>query len=211
MLILGLIKLEVYMVNMNQNQLDVVCLEKEAVLLVINIVQKKYHNFISIQLLLKFFDGRTLDTDEKIECREILHLLDKYLQKYKDSYSSDLNKVPTDINTKDFICLYNKFVVSTLFNRRLLNISIPVNYHLLEKKVSLYSLINILIYLLQQRTFITSKRIHKDNCKTSLSFDAYVRLQDACYYGLPYPNSTTILNDFSTIEKLNIFFKPYFE
>ena len=103
------------MVNMNQNQLDVVCLEKEAVLLGIKIVQKKYHNFISIQPLLKFFDERTLDTDEKIECREILHLLDKYLQKYKDSYSTDLNKVPTDINTKDFIHLYNKFVVNTLF------------------------------------------------------------------------------------------------
>ena len=69
MLILGLIKLEVYMVNMNQNQLDVVCLEKEAVLLVINIVQKKYYNFINIYPLLKFFDGHTLDKEEKTECR----------------------------------------------------------------------------------------------------------------------------------------------
>lgn len=199
------------MVNMNQNQLDVVCLEKEAILLGINIVQKKYYNFINIYPLLKFFNGHTLDTEEKIKCREILRLLDEYLQKYKDSYSSDLNEVPTDINTKDFICLYNKFVISTLFNRRLLNISIPVNHRLLEKKINLYSLVNILIYLLQQRTFIISKRIHKDNHKTSLSFDAYVCLQDACYYGFPYPNSTAILNDFFTIEKLNIFFKPYFE
>lgn len=200
-----------YMVNMNQNQLDVVRLEREAVLLGIKIVQKKYYNFINIHSLLKFFDRHTLDKEEKIECREILRLLDKYLQKYKDSYSSDLNEVPTDINTKDFICLYNKFVINTLFNRRLLNISIPTNYHLLEKKVNLYSLVNILIYLLQQRTFVTSKRIHKDNRKMSLSYDAYVHLQNACYYGLSYPNSTAILNDFSTIEKLNIFFKPYFE
>ena len=200
-----------YMVNMNQNQLDVVRLEREAVLLGIKIVQKKYYNFINIHSLLKFFDRHTLDKEEKIECREILRLLNKYLQKYKDSYSSDLNKVPTDISTKDFICSYNKFVISTLFNRHLLNISIPINYRLLEKKVNLYSLVNILIYLLQQRTFITSKRIHEDNRKMSLSYDAYVHLQNACYYGLSYPNSTAILNDFSTIEKLNIFFKPYFE
>lgn len=199
------------MVNMNQNQLDVVQLEREVVLLGIKIVQKKYYNFINIYPLLKFFNGHTLDKEEKIKCREILRLLDKHLQKYKDSYSSDLNEVPTDINTKDFICLYNKFVIRTLFNRRLLNISIPVNHRLLENKISLYSLINILIYLLQQRTFVTSKRIHKDNRKMSLSYDAYVHLQDACYYGLSYPNSTAILNDFSTIEKLNIFFKPYFE
>ena len=199
------------MLHINQKQLEVVCLEKEAVLLGINIVQKKYYNFINIYPLLKFFDGHTLDIEEKIECREILHLLHKYLQKYADSYSSVLDEVPTDINTKDFIYLYNKFVISTLFNIHLLNISIPVNNRLLEKKVSLYSLINILIYFLQQRTFIFSKRIHKDNRKISLSFDTYECLQDVCYYGVHYPNSTAILNDFSTIEKLNIFFKPYFE
>lgn len=199
------------MVNMNQNQFDVVRLEREAVLLGIKIVQKKYYNFTNIYPLLKFFDRHTLDEEEKIECREILHLLDKYLQKYKYSFSSDLNEVPTDINTKDFICLYNKFVISTLFNRRLLNISIPVNHHLLKEKVSLYSLIDVLIYFLQQRTFIFYKNIYKDNHKIFSSLDAYVCLQDACYYGLSYPNSTAILNDFSTIEKLNIFFKPYFE
>lgn len=107
--------------------------------------------------------------------------------------------------------MYNKFVISTLFNRHLLNISIPVRHHLLKEKVSLYSLINVLIYFLQQRTFIFYKNIYKDNYKIFSSLDAYVCLQDACYYGLSYPNSTAILNDFSTIEKLNIFFKSYFE
>lgn len=58
---------------------------------------------------------------------------------------------------------------------------------------------------------MSSKRIHTDNRKTFLSFNMYVCLQDACYYGLTYPNNTAILNDFSAIEKLNIFFKPYFE
>lgn len=40
---------------------------------------------------------------------------------------------------------------------------------------------------LQQRTFIFYKRIHEDNRKTSLSFDAYVNLSAACYYDFSYP------------------------
>ena len=200
------------MLHINQNQLDVIQLEKEAVLLGIKIVQKKYHKRFNAHSLLKFFNRYTLVKEEKTECRETLCLLYKYLQKYRDSRSSELNEVPTDTSTKDFICLYNKFVISTLFNRRLLNTNIPVNYYpLLKKQTSLYSLINILICFLHQRTFIPSKRLHEGNYKTSLSWDAYVSLQNACYYGFPYPNSIAILNDFSTIEKLNIFFKPYFE
>ena len=183
---------------------------KKAVLLGIKIVQKKYHKCFNVHSLLKFFNRCTLIKEEKIECRETLCLLYKYLQKYRDSCSSELNEVPTDTSTKDFICLYNKFAVSTLFNRCLLNINIPVNYPLLKKQTSLYSLINILIYFLHQRTFIPSKRLHEGNYKASLLWDAYVSLQNACYYGFPYPNSIAILNDFSTIEKLNIFFKTHF-
>ena len=197
------------MLDINQNQLDVIWLEKKAVLLGIKIVQKKYHKHFNAHSLLKFFNRYTLVKEEKTECRETLCLLYKYLQKYRDSCSSELNEVPTDTSTKDFICLYNKFAVSTLFNRYLLNINIPVNYYyqLLRKQTSLYSLINILICFLHQRTFIPSKRLHEGNYKTSLS---WVSLQNACYYGFPYPNSTAILNDFSTIEKLNIFFKTHF-
>ena len=200
------------MLDINQNQLDVIWLEKKAILLGIKIVQKKYHKCFNVHSLLKFFNRYTLVKEEKTECRETLCLLYKYLQKYRDSCSSELNEVPTDTSTKDFICLYNKFAVSTLFNRYLLNINIPVNYYyqLLRKQTSLYSLINILICFLHQRTFIPSKRLHEGNYKTSLSWDAYVSLQNACYYGFPYPNSTAILNDFSTIEKLNIFFKTHF-
>ena len=200
------------MLDINQNQLDVIWLEKKAILLGIKIVQKKYHKCFNVHSLLKFFNRYTLVKEEKTECRETLCLLYKYLQKYRDSCSSELNEVPTDTSTKDFICLYNKFAVSTLFNRYLLNINIPVNYHyqLLRKQTSLYSLINILICFLHQRTFIPSKRLHEGNYKTSLSWDACVSLQNACYYGFPHPNSTAILNDFSTIEKLNIFFKTHF-
>lgn len=198
------------MLDINQNQLDVIWLEKKAVLLGIKIVQKKYHKRFNVHSVLKFFNRCTLVKEEKIECRETLCLLYEYLQKYRDSYSSELNEVPTDTSTKDFICLYNKFAVSTLFNRCLLDINIPVNYPLLKKQTSLYSLINILICFLHQRTFIPSKRLHEDNYKASLLWDAYVSLQNACYYGFPYPNSMAILNDFSTIEKLNIFFKRRF-
>ena len=70
------------MTNINQNQLEAVQLEKEAVLLGIEIIQKNYKTYFDIAPSLKFFDGLTLSNQEKSECKEVLISLSECIQEY---------------------------------------------------------------------------------------------------------------------------------
>lgn len=57
MLILDIIKLGVYMLHINQKQLDVIQFEKETIILSIKLLQKNYKVYLDIAPLLKFFDS----------------------------------------------------------------------------------------------------------------------------------------------------------
>ena len=199
------------MLHINQNQLDVIQFEKETIMLSVELLQKNYKVYLDTAPLLKFFDGLTLTSQEKSECKGILISLSKCIQKCMQHCPTYSNDTPTYSYSEDYIHLCTKIGIGSIFNRYLLNVSIYTEIYLLKKRVSLYTFLKRVLYLLHQRTFISSKRLHEDNRKTSLSFDAYVNLSAACYYDFSYPNSMAILNDFPTIEKLNIFFKPYFE
>ena len=198
------------MLHINQNQLDVIQFEKETIMLSVKLLQKNYKIYVDTAPLLKFFDGLTLSSQEKSECKGILISLSKCIQECMQ-HCLHSNDTPTYSYPEDYIHLCTKVGIDNLFNKYLLDVSIYTEIYLLKKEVSLYTFLKRVLHLLHQRTFISTDELHRHNRKTFLSLDAYVSLSDACYYGLSYPNSTTILNDFSTIEKLNIFFKPYFE
>lgn len=160
--------------------------------------------------LLKFFDGLTLTSQEKSECKGILISLSKCIQKCMQHCPTYSNDTPTYSYSEDYIHLCTKIGIGSIFSRYLLNVSIYTEIYPLKKRVSLYTFLKRVLYLLHQRTFISTNELHRHNHKTFLSLDAYVSLSDACYFGLSYPHKICVLNDFSTIEKLNAYFKSNF-
>ena len=89
--------------------------------------------------------------------------------------------------------------------------NIFVSTWFVKESMSLYALLDKISYILKRRVFLTVSEVNVFNKKHLLTIDEHLPIKSACIYGLTYPNKIGILNDFSTIEKLNIFFKSYFE
>ena len=198
------------MLDINQDQLDVQQLEKETIILAVNILQEAYSKQFNLFSLLKFFNGFYLNNDDIHACAETLKSIDEYINKY-NKFLTNQNCVHTYILDNKYINLYNRVIVKSIFNKHLLNVSIFVSTQFVKESMSLYVLLDKISYILKRRTFLTVSEVNTSNNKHLITIDEHLPIEAACTYGLSYPNKIGILNDFSTIEKLNIFFKPYFE
>ena len=198
------------MFDINQNQLDVQQLEKETILLAVNVLQEAYNKQFNLFSLLKFFNGFYLNSTDIENCVDTLELINSYITKYK-RYLEYQNDVQIYALEDKYVNLFNKITVKSLFNKHLLNVSIFVSPRFIKKSMNLYDLLDQISYILKRRTFLTISEVNTSNNKHLNTIDEHLPIEAAYTYGLSYPNKIGILNDFSTIEKLNIFFKPYFE
>ena len=194
------------MLDINQNQLDVQQLEKETILLAVNVLQEKYNKKFNLFSLLKFFNGFYLDNDEIHHCVETLESIDEYINKY-NKFITNQNCIYTYILDNKYVNLYTRVIVNSLFNKHLLNVDIFVSTRFVEKSMSLYVLLDKISYILKRRTFLTITEVNVSNKKHLLTIDEHLPIEAACTYGLSYPNKIGILNDFPIIEKLNAHFR----
>ena len=194
------------MLDINQNQLDVQQLEKETILLAVNVLQEKYNKKFNLFSLLKFFNGFYLDNDEIHHCVETLESIDEYINKY-NKFITNQNCIYTYILDNKYVNLYTRVIVNSLFNKHLLNVDIFVSTRFVEKSMSLYVLLDKISYILKRRTFLTITEVNVSNKKHLLTIDEHLPIEAACIYGLSYPNKIGILNDFPIIEKLNAHFR----
>ena len=194
---------------MNQNQFDIQQLEKETIILAANILQEKYNIHFNLFSLLKFFNGFYLNSIDIQNCVDTLELINDYIAKYK-KYLVNQNYIQMCVLEDKYVNLFNKITVKSLFNAGLLNINTFINPSLITESISLYTLLDKISYVLQRRTFITINEVNILNKKYLTSIGEHLPVISAFTHGLSYPNKIGILNDFSTIEKLNIFFKTHF-
>lgn len=194
------------MLDINQNQLDVQQLEKETVLLAVNILQGKYNEKFNLFSLLKFFNGFYLNNDDIHHCVETLESIDEYINKYI-KFLANQNCIYSYVLENKYVNLYNRIIVKSLFNKHLLNVSIFVSTQFVEESMSLYVLLDKVSYILKRRTFFTISEVNVSNKKHLITIDEHLPIEAACTYGLSYPNKIGILNDFPIIEKLNAHFK----
>ena len=194
------------MLDVNQNQLDVQQLEKETVLLAVNILQGKYNKKFNLFSLLKFFNGFYLNNDDTHRCVETLESIDEYINKY-NKFLTNQNYKYSYILDKKYVNLYTKVIVKSLFNKYLLNVSIFVSTKFVEESMSLYVLLVKISYILKRRTFLTINEVNVSNKKHLVTIDEHLPIEAACTYGLSYPNKIGILNDFPIIERLNAHFR----
>lgn len=194
------------MLDINQNQLDVQQLEKETILLAVNVLQEKYNKKFNLFSLLKFFNGFYLDNVEIHHCVETLESIDEYINKYH-KFITNQNCIYTYILDNKYVNLYTRVIVNSLFNKHLLNVDIFVSTRFVEKSMSLYVLLDKISYILKRRTFLTITEVNVSNKKHLLTIDEHLPIEAACTYGLSYPNKIGILNDFPIIEKLNAHFR----
>lgn len=195
------------MLDINQNQLDVQQLEKETILLVVNILQEKYNKQFNLFSLLKFFNGFYLNNEDVQNCVDTLKSIDDYIFKYRKHLANHTYFYTLKNN---YVNLYNKIIIKSIFNKYILNVDIFTSIQFIEMSMSLYVLLEKISYILQRRTFIAINEVNILNKKYLTSIGEHLPVISAFTHGLSYPNKIGILNDFSTIEKLNIFFKTHF-
>lgn len=194
------------MFDVNQNQLDVQQLEKETILLAVNILQGKYNKKFNLFSLLKFFNGFYLDEIDIQNCVDTLGLIDEFITKY-EKYLVNQKEVYTYNLESEYVNLYNRTIVKSVFNKHLLNVSIFVSTRFVEESMSLYVLLDKISYILKRRTFLTVSEVNISNKKYLLTIDEHLPIEAAYTYGLSYPNKIGILNDFPIIERLNAHFR----
>ena len=194
------------MFDINQNQLDVQQLEKETILLAVNILQEAYNKQFNLFSLLKFFHGFYLNNVERHTCVETLKSIDEYINKYK-KFLTNQNCIHTYILDDKYVNLYNRIIVKSLFNKHLLNVSISVSPWFIKKSMNLCVLLQEISYILNRRTFITISEVNTSNNKHLITINEHLPIEAAYTYGLSYPNKIGILNDFPFIEKLNAYFR----
>ena len=198
------------MLDINQDQLDVQQLEKETIILAVNILQEAYNKQFNLFSLLKFFNGFYLDNVDIHTCVETLKSIDEYINKYTKFLTNQENQkncIYTYILDNKYVNLYNRVIVKSLFNKHLLNVSIHVSSRFVEKSMSLYVLLDKISYILKRRTFLTISEVNVSNKKHLITIDEHLPIESAYIYGLSYPNKIGILNDFPIIEKLNAYFR----
>lgn len=191
---------------MNQNQFDVQQLEKETILLAVNVLQEAYNKQFNLFSLLKFFNGFYLNSTDIENCVDTLELINSYITRYK-SYLEYQNDVQIYALEDKYVNLFNKITVKSLFNKHLLNVSIFVSHRFIKKSMNLYVLLDEISYILKRRTFLTISEVNTSNNKHLNTIDEHLPIEAAYTYGLSYPNKIGILNDFPFIEKLNAYFR----
>lgn len=191
------------MLDINQNQLDVQQLEKETILLAVTILQGKYNKKFNLFSLLKFFNGFYLNNEDVQNCVDTLKSIDDYIIKYKKHLANHTYSYTLKNN---YVNLYNKIIIKSIFNKYILNVDIFISTQFIEMSMSLYVLLEKISYILKRRTFLTINEVNVLNRKY-FTIDEQLPIKSACIYGLSYPNKIGILNDFPIIEKLNAYFK----
>ena len=194
------------MQKVNQNQYEVIQLEKETVMLAVKVLQEKYNRQFDLFSLLKFFIGFYLNNDDIHHCVETLESIDEYINKY-NKFLTNQNYIYSYTLDKKYVNLYTKVIVKSLFNKYLLNLSIFVSTKFVEESMSLYVLLDKISYILKRRTFLTINEVNVSNKKHLVVIDEHLPIEAACTYGLSYPNKIGILNDFPIIERLNAYFR----
>lgn len=194
------------MQKVNQNQYEVIQLEKETVMLAVKVLQEKYNRQFDLFSLLKFFIGFYLNNDDIHHCVDTLESIDEYINKYNKFLANQNCIYSYDLENK-YVNLYNKITVKSIFNTHLLNVNIYVSTWFVEESMSLYVLLDKISYILKRRTFLTINEVNVSNKKHLVAIDEHLPIEAACTYGLSYPNKIGILNDFSVIEKLNAHFR----
>ena len=190
------------MLDINQDQLDVQQLEKETILLAVNILQEVYSKQFNVFSLLKFFNGFYLDNVDIHACVETLKSIDEHINRYH-KFLTNQNCVYTYILDNKYVNLHNRVIVKSLFNKHLLNVSIFVSSRFVEKSINIYVLLDKISYILKRRTFLTVSEVNTSNNKHLITIDEHLSIEKAYMYSLSYPNKIGILNDFPVIEKLN--------
>lgn len=193
------------MQEINQDQIDVRILEKETVMLAIRILEKDCGRFFNMIPLLKFFSGLYLTMENIQSCKETLDSIDEAISNYKNYLLSQDNTIMYCLEN-DYVKLFNKVTVKSIFNKNLLNINIFVSDYLIYRHVVLSRLLDKINYIIQRRTFITVDSISTTNNKYFVSSDDHFPLKSACVFNLTYPNKIGILNSFPTMEKLSVHF-----
>ena len=193
------------MQEINQDQIDVRILEKETVMLAIKILEKDCGRFFNVIPLLKFFSVLYLTMENIESCKETLYSIDDAISNYKNYLLSQDNTIMYCLEN-DYVKLFNKVTVKSIFNKNLLNINIFVSDYLIYRHVVLSRLLDKINYIIQRRTFITVDSISTTNNKYFVSSDDHFPLKSACVFNLTYPNKIGILNSFPTMEKLSVHF-----
>ena len=193
------------MQEIKQDQIDVRILEKETVMLAIRILEKDCGRFFNVIPLLKFFGGLYLTMENIQSCKETLESIDEAISNYKNYLLSQDNTIMYCLEN-DYVKLFNKVTVKSIFNKNLLNINIFASDYLIYRHVVLSRLLDKINYIIQRRTFITVDSISTTNNKYFVSSDDHFPLKSACVFNLTYPNKIGILNSFPTMEKLSVHF-----
>ena len=193
------------MQEISQDQIDVRILEKETVMLTIRILEKDCGRFFNVISLLKFFSGLYLTREDIQNCEETLDSISEAISNYKKYLLSRDNTIMYCLEN-DYVKLFNKVTVKSIFNKNLLNINIFVSDYLIYRHVVLSGLLDKINYIIRRRTFITVDSISTTNKKYFVSSDAHFPLKSACVFNLTYPNKIGILNSFPTMEKLSVHF-----
>ena len=193
------------MQEINQDQIDVRILEKETVMLAIRILEKDCGRFFNVIPLLKFFSGLYLTMENIESCKETLDSIDEAISNYKKYLLSQDNTIMYCLEN-DYVKLFNKVTVKSIFNKNLLNINIFVSDYLIYRHVVLSRLLDKINYIIQRKTFFVVDSISTTNNKYFVSSDYHFPLKSICVFDLTYPNKIGILNSFPTMEKLSVHF-----
>ena len=193
------------MQEINQNQYEVMQFEKETVMLAIRILEKDCGRFFNVIPLLKFFSGLYLTRENIQNCEETLDSISEAISNYK-KYLLNQDNVLMYCLEDDYVKLFNKVAVKSIFNRSLLNVNIFIDDEFIYRHTILHRLLDKINYVLHRKTFIIINKVTTYNKVYFSITDTCVSLKLACTRYLTYPNKIGILNDFSTTEKLKAHF-----
>ena len=197
------------MQEINQDQIDVRMLEKETIMLAVRILEKDCGRFFNVIPLLNFFSGLYLTRENIRSCEETLDSISESISNYK-RYLLNQSETLMYYLEDDYVELFNKVTIKSIFNKNLLNLDILISdysiYNHINRYISLPKLLDRINSILCQKTFIIVDKMTTDNKAHFVPLDAHIPLKLACILGLTYPNKIGILNSFPTIEKLNAHF-----
>ncbi len=192
------------MQEVNQDQYEVMQFEKETVMLAVRILEKDCGRFFNVVPLLKFFSGLYLTREDIKSCEETLDSISKAISNYK-IYLLNQGTTLTYCLEDDYVKLFNKITVQSIFNRSLLDVNIFIENWFIYRCTVLHRLLDKINYVLHRSTFITMDKVTTTS-KEHFPLATHISLRLACVHHLTYPNKIGILNSFPTMEKLNAHF-----
>lgn len=194
------------MQEVNQDQYEVMQFEKETVMLAVRILEKDCGRFFNIIPVLKFFSGLYLTREDIKSCEETLDSINEAISTYK-KYLLNQDTTLMYYLEDDYVKLFNKVAVKSIFNKSLLDVNIFIRDDwFIYRYTVLHRLLGKIDYVLHRRTFIIVDRVTTTNKECFIPLGTHVPLKSACTHYLTYPNKIGILNSFPTMEKLNAHF-----